>query len=284
MAGVAKKDILNKDVVRVSRHKGIVPIGGVLTAADGTLRCRFEMKYQISESKAAAVEKFIQPYIRPDRYCKLQPTGWYPIVSLYLDSPNLVLCRESLTGKKNRYKLRIRGYTDDPAYPKFFEIKRRLNTVIVKDRQRVNSRDIADLLSGGALPPQYYSTEQEALKQFIFYQRCINAGPLILIRYLRKAYEDDSDNRVRVTFDRELSFKMSNTPEVALDGPGWQRMPINDVILEIKFTSRFPAWLTRMAKCLELQQRSFSKYANCVKGASSLKFGVPRVNGFDWSE
>lgn len=276
MAGVSKKDILDERVAGQGRHSRIVPAG----AADKTLRCRFELKYRISESTAAAVEKFIQPYINPDRFCKLQPTGWYPIVSLYLDSPDLKLCRESLTGQKNRFKLRIRGYSDDPAYPKFFEIKRRINTVILKDRQRVNARDIARLLSGGALTPQYYSTEQEALKQFNFYQCSINAGPLILIRYLRRAYEDDSETRVRITFDRELSYKMAERPEVTLGGAGWQRLPINYVILEIKFTSRFPAWLSRMARCVELEQSSFSKYANSVLDASAFKFRVPRIYEF----
>ena len=265
-----------------SRRNRTSPLGGALMGADGTLRCRFELKYQISESKAAGVEKYIQPYISPDRYCKLQPTGSYPIVSLYLDSHDLTLCRESLTGKKNRIKIRIRGYSDDPAYPKFFEIKRRLNTVIVKDRQRVNHRDIERLLSGGALPEQYYSTEQEPLKQFLFYQRYINARPLILVRYIRKAYEDNSETRVRITFDRELAYKMSSRPNVALNGCGWQRHPISDVILEIKFTSKFPAWLSRMVRCLDLQQQSFSKYANCVQNACSMKLCSLNGNEFDW--
>ena len=259
-----------------------VPIYRAAMAADGTLRCRFELKYRISESKAAAVENFIRPYLELDRYCKLQPSGNYPIVSLYLDSKDLKLCKESLTGKKNRFKLRIRGYTDDPAYPKFFEIKRRLNTVIVKDRQRVMHRDVERLLSGGELPEQYYSTEQEALKQFLFYMRSISARPLVLVRYIRRAYEDNCETRVRVTFDRNLSYKMCSGPNVTLNGSGWQRHTINDVILEIKFTSRFPAWLTRMVKCFDLRQQSFSKYANCVHGASTMRFGAFNGHEFDW--
>ncbi|MCJ7729108.1 MAG: polyphosphate polymerase domain-containing protein [Sedimentisphaerales bacterium] len=275
-------DSLQDTVEQRSQRRSIVSLGGPAAAADGTLRCRFEMKYQISEVKAAAVEHFIQPYLSPDHYCKLQPTGSYPIVSLYLDSPDLKLCRESVTGKKNRFKLRIRGYNDDPAYPKFFEIKRRLNFVIVKDRQRVIPRDVARLLSGGPLPEQYYSTEQESLKQFLFYLHCLNARPLIQVRYIRRAYVDDSETRVRITFDRELSFRMCDQPTVMLGGPGWQRHSINDVILEIKFTSRFPAWLTRMVRCLDLQQQSFSKYVNCINGASSMRFCSPDVYGFDW--
>jgi hypothetical protein len=276
------QDTVEQEAARRSRRGSVVPLGGAGIAADGTLRCRFEMKYQISESKAAAVEHFIQPYLQLDRYCKLQPTGSYPLVSLYLDSPDLKLCRESVTGRKNRFKLRIRGYNDDPKYPKFFEIKRRLNTVIVKDRQRVTPRDVARLLSGGPLPEQYYSTEQESLKQFLFYLHCLKARPLIQVRYIRRAYEDNSETRVRVTFDRKLSFRMCDQPSVTLGGPGWQRHPINDVILEIKFTSRFPAWLTRMVRCLDLQQQSFSKYVNCINGASSMRFCSPDGYEFDW--
>jgi hypothetical protein len=277
-------DSLQDTVEQRSRRGGIMPLSDTTISADGTLRCRFELKYQISESRAAAVERFIQPYLHPDRYCKLQPSGSYPIVSLYLDSPDLKLCRESLTGRKNRFKLRIRGYNDDPAYPKFFEIKRRLNFVIIKDRQRVNHREVGRLLGGGPLPEQYYSTEQESLKQFLFYQQCINARPFIQVRYLRRAYEDNSGARVRVTFDRQLCFRITDKPEVTLGGLGWQKHPISDVILEIKFTSRFPVWLTRMARCLELQQQSFSKYANCVCGASALKYSAPRVYGFNGAE
>ena len=70
MSGDSSQDTVEQ---RSQRHS-IVPLGGPQIAADGTLRCRFEMKYQISESKAAAVEHFIQPYLSPDRYCKLQPT------------------------------------------------------------------------------------------------------------------------------------------------------------------------------------------------------------------
>ena len=103
---------------------------------DRMLACRFEMKYVIDEIKAAGIVRYIRPFLQMDRYSKLQRRGMYPIVSLYLDSPELRLCRESLTGQKNRFKLRIRSYTDEPEYPRFFEIKRRINQVIIKSRRR----------------------------------------------------------------------------------------------------------------------------------------------------
>jgi len=249
------------------------------TLVDRTLACRFEMKYLISEAQAEGITQFIKPYLQLDRYCKLQRGGVYPIVSLYLDSPDLRLCKESMTGQKNRFKLRIRGYTDEPDYPRFFEIKRRLNNIIIKSRARIMDRDVRALLAGLSLPPQDYTTDENAINQFQLYMKSVNAGPIVLIRYMRQAFEDDSENRVRVTFDRKLCFNVTNKPEVTLDSPGWQRhsLTIGGVILEIKFTARYPAWLSRMVAFFGLRQQSISKYATSIEQSCRLGFCAPYV-------
>jgi hypothetical protein len=237
--------------------------------ADNTLFCRYELKYRISESKAEAIEQFIKPYIHLDRYAKLQPDRTYPIASLYLDSQDLKLCRESLTGKKNRFKLRIRSYSDDPDTPCFVEIKRRLNNIIIKGRVRVTNDNVATLLSGRSLPAQQYKADEHTLRQFQLYMHCINAGPVIGVRYKRRAYEDDSDNRVRVTFDRQLCYHVSREPVIMFNDTGWQRHRHDSVVLELKFTSRYPAWLSRMVKYFDLQRQSVSKYASSIKESCS---------------
>ena len=148
----------------------------------------------------------------------------------------------------------------------------------------MSNRDVDKLLGGGPLPERYYSTEQKSLKQFLFYQRGICAQPIIQTKYLRRAYEDDTINRVRVTFDRQLSFRVTNKPVVSLGGSGWRRHPLGGVILEVKFTSKFPAWLTRLVRHVELQAQPFSKYAYCVQGACALKYSAPKVYGFNGFE
>lgn len=187
------------------------------------------------------------------------------------------LCRESLEGHKNRFKLRVRSYTDDPDYPRFFEIKRRMNTVIIKDRARVEHCNVARLLSELSLPAGSCRTDGDALEQFRLYTNSINAEPVIKIRYMRQAYEGDSQTRVRVTFDRQLSFNVGSAPEVSFTGQGWQRHPLKGVILEIKFTGHYPAWLNRMVKSFDLHQRSLSKYARSVKKSCLLKFCAPKI-------
>jgi hypothetical protein len=246
---------------------------------DRTLRCRHEMKYHISETKAESMIQFIKPYIQMDRYSKLQRNGAYPIVSLYLDSNELRLCKESLLGHKNRFKLRIRGYTDEPEYPQFLEIKRRMNTIIIKSRARVMESDVPALLSGLPLPPQRYTADTETINQFQLYMNSIMAKPVVLVRYLRRAYEGTSHNRVRITFDYELSYSVTNLPQVRLNGRGWQRNPftMGGVILEIKFTDHYPEWLSNMVKYFDLRQRSISKYASSIRDSCLLRFCAPRV-------
>lgn len=243
---------------------------------DRTLTHRHEIKYLVSEAKAMALMHFVEAYLPLDRYCKLQPGGMTPIVSLYLDSHNFQLCRESLDGHLNRFKLRIRSYTDDLDSPRFFEIKRRLNRVIIKSRAPVRHCEVESLISGIPLP-QDRNTDQETLKQFQLYVNSISAAPVIKIRYLRRAYEGDSINRVRVTFDHQLAFNLSSASEVSLNGPNWQSYPLNGVILEIKFNGNYPIWLNQMVRRFGLRQQSFSKYALSIKNACLLKFCAPKT-------
>jgi SPX domain protein involved in polyphosphate accumulation len=246
---------------------------------DRTLRCRHELKYHISESKAEAIAQFIKPYLQLDRYCKLHRSGDYPIVSLYLDSNDMQLCRESLGGHKNRFKLRIRSYTDEPDYPRFLEIKRRINTIIMKSRARVMHSDVPTLLAALHLPSQNYTADTETINQFQFYMNNIKARPAVLVRYTRQAYEGGLENRVRVTFDRELAYHVTSLPEVRLAGGAWQRnsYTLGGVILEVKFTAHYPVWLNRMVKCFNLRQQSISKYASSIKESCLLKFCAPRL-------
>ena len=245
--------------------------------SDRTFWCRHELKYLISESTAAGVTQFITQFMRMDRFSELQENGTYPIVSLYLDSPNLKLFRESMDGHKNRFKLRIRSYTDDIDYPRFFEIKRRVNTIIIKSRAQVMDKSIPSFLSGKLPPPQGHSTEDEALKQFMFYLNSIRAKPMVQVRYQRQAYESKYDQkRVRITFDRDLCGNITSLPHVGLDGRKWYKVPTNGVILEVKFTGRYPGWIDRMVKCFGLNKRSISKYANCVNQSFLLGYCAPK--------
>jgi len=59
-----------------------------------------------------------------------------------LDNPGLSLCHATIDGVKNRFKLRIRFYDHVESNPVFFEIKRRVNDVILKERAAVRRASV----------------------------------------------------------------------------------------------------------------------------------------------
>ena len=242
---------------------------------------RHELKYVITESQAEAISAWVRPFIQPDVHAR---RDGYPVVSLYLDSSDLRLCRESLEGVKNRFKLRIRSYADAPEAPCSVEIKRRMNRIVAKSRVWISRQHVASLVEDSRLCANDVQHTDAGLAQFLFYQTCLRAAPVLRVRYLREAYEDPGGNRLRITFDRQLQFNTTATPIVDLNGSGWQCFPGALVVLEIKFTDRFPAWLGRVIRTLEIQERSFSKYALSVRHACGRGYCAPRLVGRDWNE
>ena len=276
----AKKGLfLNSDPSSRQKNVSVSDEKTVLLSRSPVSGSRFELKYHINESTATGIVQYISSYMHLDKYCILRLNGCYPIVSLYLDSPDLHLCRESTTGIKNRFKLRIRSYTDDPAYPRFLEIKRRLNSIIVKSRMRIMDNDIKTLFTSRFVPGQSNITEELAVNQFRLYFDSIRARPVVLIRYMRQAYEDDFHNRLRITFDRQLAYKITNLPEVKLGGNGWRRhsYTVGGVVMEIKFNGHYPLWLNRMVRHFDLRQVSISKYASSVQDSCLLEFCAPEI-------
>ncbi len=266
------KDPLDKPGLKTPGQKIKIPV-----YEDKVISCRHEMKYRIRETKARAIFQYLKAYIEPDKYSLNCPDHAYPISSLYFDSENLHLCNETIQGRKNRFKLRVRCYEDDIGSPCFFEIKRRIDNIILKDRAPLSKGEILKVTQRNYMPPSFFKKGKEILKQFQFYLQILRARPIVLVRYMRQAFEENASNRVRITMDRQLSFKAVNHPEVVLNGSGWNDVPMDFVILEIKFTSRYPLWLSNMVKIFNLKQTAMSKYVSCVRQSCRLGFAQKRV-------
>ncbi len=235
---------------------------------------RYELKYRISEVTALAIQSFIRSYLDVDKYARIHPSGQYPICSLYLDSPRFDLFQETITDKCNRFKLRIRGYDDEPNSALFFEIKRKLNRIIYKSRAKVDKNQLMSILNGHYVPRDLPEKDRITLQQFIHYCQCLQARPMVLVRYMREAYENSTASKVRITFDRQLCYQYVNGPIFKLNGPGWSTLPIDFVVMEIKFTSNYPSWLIHMARLFNLNRQSMSKYCSAIRPL------VPRGSDF----
>lgn len=236
--------------------------------------CRHEFKYRLPRGLASTVRACVAAHLPLDPYSAASDDGYYDISSLYLDSADLRLCRESMDGVKNRFKLRVRGYDDHPDHPVFLEIKRRINTIIVKDRSRISRSDLATLATpGGTLP-------DAAARQFSLYRQMLSARPQALVRYRREAFEGSRPNRVRITFDRDLTCRTTDQWRVEVQPGLWRRVLADEVVVEIKFDgATFPAWVQDIVRRFQLQARSVSKYCLGLHACTPTAIGYLRRAG-----
>ncbi len=229
---------------------------------------RFELKYIIGEDVALAVRDFVASYLEIDEFGATLPNLSYPVHSLYLDSPDMKLYRATINGDKNRFKLRLRFYENRPDAPVFFEIKRRMNNTIAKQRGGVR-RDAVDALLAGQLPAPEHLISKEpkqlvALQNFCRLMANLEASPKAHIAYYREAWISRYDNSVRVTLDREV--QCDPEPTARLDTKLIRPVTVfgNKVILELKFTNRFPDWFKDLVRVFGLMQCGAAKYVDGV--------------------
>ena len=228
---------------------------------------RFELKYLISENTAQRLRDFVRCYLAMDEYSVGRPNYSYPVHSLYLDSDNLEIYWRTVNGDKNRFKLRLRYYSDNLDTPVFFEIKRRMKDVILKQRGGVRQSAVPLLLSGQFPEDQHMITKDPgslvAIQRFQHLMLALRAKPKSHIFYQREAYVSDNDE-VRVTMDRDVYAEPNLTPAVKVKMTKPVHCYAGFVILELKFTNRFPNWFRELVRVAESMQCGAAKYVSGV--------------------
>jgi hypothetical protein len=229
---------------------------------DIQLGSRYECKYLLSPMIVSEVREFIQPFMAPDRFAALRENHRYPICSLYLDSPDLLLYQQTVGGEKNRFKLRVRTYSDDASTPVFFEVKRKINNIVQKRRARVDRDDglhfLAERLDGFGF--HAIASPVSKLEYFGAHMELAGARPLIRVRYTREAYESRGGDPVRITLDTELMHCVTFKTDLSHDQGRWVSTPVDGTILEIKFTERYPSWVRDLVQVFGLRQQPVPKY------------------------
>ena len=256
---------------------------------DHMQRNRYELKYLIDERCARRVRDFIRAHLTRDRFAQAALGGAYPIYSIYLDSPDLAIFNSTLHGHKNRFKLRARYYDHRPDSPVFFEIKRRVNDVILKERAAVRRPALKRLLASA--PPAHEDlidpADQEAfssLHHFCHLQHLVQAGGRVIVAYLREAWNAADNDDLRITFDRAIRgawFDDAQPIDRALhvaDERQWIHPPLDhgEVVLELKFTGTYPRWMQELVSACDLYRVCMAKYVNCVLAMGPRSAGLWR--------
>lgn len=219
---------------------------------------RYEIKYRIPPQTAEEMAHHIGRYMTADEHGE-GGSACYPVHSLYLDSPGFRLYRDTVEGAFSRYKLRARCYNFAAERSFFLEVKSRRGEAMTKSRALADIESTRSALLGVGDPDG-----NKALGTFLARRDDLRARPTTWITYDRAAYVGGERSLVRITFDSRVRAALP-TPDLG-EPPTWYDLPevVGLVVLEIKYTGSYPAWVAETVRRFNLTRSSMSKYKQGV--------------------
>lgn len=217
--------------------------------ADQFIFRRVEKKYRISAEQQQRLLALVGDRLAPDAH------GRSTVCSLYLDTPDFLLIRNSIDARAYKEKLRLRSYGTPTGSSKvFLEIKKKYKGIVYKRRVAMSLDEAMEYINGGA--PPFTSQIISEIDYALRYYR--NVAPAMLLACEREAYYDAEDPELRLTFDTSIRYR---TAALSLDA-GDRGTPIAEgaIILEIKTGGAMPLWLSHALGECKIYPAPFSKY------------------------
>ncbi len=215
---------------------------------------RNEWKFYISPATALLLERRLSAVLKKDTHT--EKNGSYRISSLYFDDPLSSAYFDKVEGIEKRCKYRIRTYHSSLDYIRL-EKKEKIGDKSIK-RGVVLSRSEAESL----FPyPQEISPKSDPLWEELYRKiRFEGFAPVLFVDYTRKAFLHPAGN-VRITIDQNLTA----TPFTGTLLPTAPPIPTREfkTILEVKFDSFFPPYLSALLEDIPKERCSISKFAIC---------------------
>lgn len=221
---------------------------------------RVEKKYRLTPVQKDALLQEVAGHLTPDAH------GCSTICSLYLDTPEHLLIRNSIDARVYKEKLRLRSYgTPAPDDHVFLEIKKKYKGVVYKRREVLTLAEAMAYIGGGEKPieSQIMSEIDYAMR---FYRQ---PKPAMLIAYEREAYFDRELPSLRLTFDTNVRYRET---DLHLDHGhhGTLLLPDDAILMEIKTDGAMPLWLARALSTCGILPTSFSKYGTAYQITTGL--------------
>ena len=230
---------------------------------------RVEKKYRVDESEKEAFLSEIGDYLIPDSH------GRSTIYSLYLDTPDFLLIRNSIDAKAYKEKLRIRSYGIPSLNDKvFFEIKKKYKGIVNKRRIALTLSDALEYINRGTRPEES-QIMAEIDYAMTFYR---NPKPKMLVSYERDAFYVKNMPNLRITFDTNLRYN-ENAVFTSNETDGKSILPEKQYIMEIKTDGAMPLWLSHALDKFLILPSSFSKYGTAYREISKSTNHFERKNG-----
>ncbi|MBQ2213581.1 MAG: polyphosphate polymerase domain-containing protein, partial [Erysipelotrichaceae bacterium] len=162
---------------------------------------RVESKYVLTRKQYMEVMTRIHGRIKPDEFPHSDITG------IYFDTDDYRLIRASLDKNGYREKLRLRSYgIKNGQTPVFMEIKKKYDGVTYKRRQEMTYDQSRDYILFDRMP-----LNTQIMKEIDYLKnRKQQLNPKVLISYQRDSWSGRDDQNLRITFDSDIRFSMTN--------------------------------------------------------------------------
>ena len=234
---------------------------------------RIELKYLVDWRQREILLGAFRPYLEAAPHT--DELASYHILSLYYDTPSLLFYDEKNDGELLRTKVRLRGYGVqlEQLSPLFLEIKRKVDSRILKYRKKYDKYD-PSLLDPASW--QLEAEPQSAELAAALYRYRLR--PAVQILYRRETYETPFVRTLRLAFDSQvLALYPGQRFEPALyDDPRHRCLADTQFIFEIKSDGRLPSWILDGIQAAGIVQRAISKYVLGVDrlGLARKEIGV----------
>lgn len=221
---------------------------------------RVEKKYRITAEEKEALLAAVGDSLIPDSH------GKSTICSLYLDTKDHLLIRNSIDAGAYKEKLRLRSYGIPGVDSRvFFEIKKKYKGVVYKRRVAMSLLEAQRYLDRGIAP-----IKSQIMDEIDYAMRFYgNPRPSMLVAYEREAYYVKAYPYVRLTFDSAVRYRQDRLL-LDLGSDGKQILPDGQYLLEIKTDGAMPVWLAQTLSRLQILPASFSKYGTAYRDSLKL--------------
>ena len=169
---------------------------------------RFELKYWVTEPLAQRVLDFALPYLKRDAHATTREAQRN--TSMYLDTRGFRFCENHMNLSPDRSKLRIRAYGRPYSKLAFFELKRKVKTVTMKERFALPIAEVENVLLRRPVGCEMSEAARRTMGDFLL-QMCLHrAEPKLFVACYREAFESRIPGEdVRMTIDRELVYQQT---------------------------------------------------------------------------
>jgi SPX domain protein involved in polyphosphate accumulation len=207
---------------------------------------RVEKKYLLDQDQYEEILSKLDSYVENDKFYKSD------IRSIYYDTERFEMIRRSIEKPEYKEKIRIRSYGEpSPDDKVFVEFKKKLDGIVYKRRTKARYMELLNDISKASFKDEQIGNE---IRYALDYYKGVR--PVIYIGCERTSYVGKQDRRLRITFDKDICYRMKH---LSLHSDPYDKKVTDKIVMELKVEKAMPLWLSRILDESKAYPRGFSK-------------------------